>query len=165
MRTRRAPAVAHNRLPGVLAALGVSPGELARRTLLPSRRLARLRGPHANPPLPVAQRIAAALGLPVEALFRPAGGPRVPRVRPTRSGLGPLLAERRCSDVALARASGLDRAHLNRIKNGRAVPSVRTALAIAAALGADVASVFPADAPRRRRPRPRGSAAPLPASR
>jgi transcriptional regulator with XRE-family HTH domain len=45
-------------------------GELARRTLLPASLLARLRAPDANPRLAVAERIAAALGVPVEALWR-----------------------------------------------------------------------------------------------
>lgn len=127
--------------------MGVSPGELARRTLLPPRLLARMRAPHANPALDVAARVAAALEVRVEALFR-LPGPTPRRRGPLRAGLGPLLAERGWSDVRLARAAGLDRAHVNRLKNGRARPSVGTALAIARALGADVADVFPGRAQR-----------------
>jgi hypothetical protein len=44
-------------------------GELARRTLLPPRLLARLRAPDANPRLAVAERVAAALGVRVEDLW------------------------------------------------------------------------------------------------
>ena len=44
-------------------------GELERRTLLPPRLLARLRVPGANPRLVVAERIAVALGVPVEAVW------------------------------------------------------------------------------------------------
>jgi hypothetical protein len=63
------PAVV-NRLPGMLPRLGVSWGELSRRTLLPGRLLARLRAPDANPRLTVAERVAAALDVPVERLWR-----------------------------------------------------------------------------------------------
>ena len=58
-----------NRLPSVLAARGVSWGELSRRTLLPARLLARLRDPGANPRLSVAERVATALGVSVEAVW------------------------------------------------------------------------------------------------
>jgi hypothetical protein len=58
-----------NRLPAVLATHGVSWGELSRRTLLPARLLARLRDPAANPRLSVAERVAAALDVPVEAVW------------------------------------------------------------------------------------------------
>jgi len=49
--------------------------ELGRRTLLPARLIARLRQADANPRLAVAERVAAALGVPVEAIWRlvPAG--------------------------------------------------------------------------------------------
>jgi hypothetical protein len=59
-----------NRLPALLPRLGVSWGELSRRTLLPGRLLARLRAPDANPRLTVAERIAAALDVPVERVWR-----------------------------------------------------------------------------------------------
>ena len=144
----------HNRLPALLDDLGVPLGELARRTMLPARVLVRLRSPCANPPLRVAARIAHALEVQVEAIFslsarrhaaNPTSGPR--------TGLGPLLAERRLSDVSFARDAGLDRAHVNRLKNGRTLPSVGTALAVAAALEVDVATVFPAAGARRPRAR------------
>ena len=64
----RAPRVV-NRLPALLRRHGVSSGELGRRTLLPLRLIARLRDPDANPRLMVAERVAAALGLPVEAVW------------------------------------------------------------------------------------------------
>jgi transcriptional regulator with XRE-family HTH domain len=162
MRGARGTHAVHNRLPAVLAGLDVPLGELVRRTMLPARTLARLRAPHANPPFRVAERIARALDVRVEALFVLAGRASAGRSRaaPARAGLGPLLAERRLSDVQLASAAGLDRAHVNRLKNGRTRPSVGTALAIAAALDVDVATVFPphARAARRAGNRPRSAA-------
>lgn len=155
VRVAVAPRGVRNRLAAVLARLGVPLGELARRTLLPPRVLARLRAPHANPPLRVAARIAHALDVRVEAIFslsERAAAHRRGAAR-ARTGLGPLLAELRLSDVQLASAAGLDRAHVNRLKNGRTRPSVATALAIAGALGVDVAAVFPPCEPRRARSR------------
>jgi hypothetical protein len=58
-----------SRLPALLEAHGVSWGELGRRTLLSRRVLAPLRAPTANPPLAVAERVAAALGLRVEDVW------------------------------------------------------------------------------------------------
>jgi hypothetical protein len=58
-----------NGLPALLARRGMSWGELARRTLLPPRLLARLRAPAANPRLVVAERVAAAVGASVEELW------------------------------------------------------------------------------------------------
>lgn len=143
-----------NLLPGALAKRGVSFGELARRARLSVPVVARLRATHSNPSLDVVERLAAALDRPVEALFRLQA---VGRRRPwsggsPRRGLGPLLAERGWSEEQLARAAGLDRAHLNRIKNGRARPTIGTALAIARALAVPVAIAFPASRARRVRP-------------
>jgi len=162
MRVTVAPRAVRNQLAAVLGRLGVPLGELARRTLLPARVVARLRSSHANPPLSVAARIAGALDVRIESIFslpeRAAGRRR--SVGPVRTGLGPLLAELRLSDVQLAAATGLDRAHVTRLKNGRTRPSVATALAIAGALGVDVDAVFPPhetwqgrSVPRRRPPR------------
>jgi len=67
--TRRPPPAVVNHLPALLEREGLSWGELERRTLLPPRLLARLRTPAANPRLVVAERIAVALGLPVEAIW------------------------------------------------------------------------------------------------
>jgi hypothetical protein len=58
-----------NRLPATLARRGMSWGELGRRTLLPARLLHRLRRADANPRLTVAERVAAALDLPIERLW------------------------------------------------------------------------------------------------
>jgi hypothetical protein len=66
---RRAVIRVVNRLPALLGRHQVSWGELARRTLLPSPVLARLRAPGANPRLAVAERVAAALGVPVEEVW------------------------------------------------------------------------------------------------
>jgi hypothetical protein len=68
MARRAAPAVV-NHLPGLLRRRGITWGELGRRTLLPSRVLVRLRTQDANPRLAIAERLAAALGLPVERLW------------------------------------------------------------------------------------------------
>jgi transcriptional regulator with XRE-family HTH domain len=138
-----------NALPALLARSGMSLGELARRTLLPRRLLGRLAAARAKPPLRTAERVAAALDCPVEALFHLPRAGRGTIAPSARSGLGPLLAARAWSDARLARAADLDRAHVNRLKNGRARPTVATALAIARVLGVPVAVAFPAGAPRR----------------
>jgi DNA-binding XRE family transcriptional regulator len=46
------------------------------------------------------------------------------------------------SDGDLARAAGLSRSHLNRIKNRKVIPRVNTALAIASALQRRLREVF-----------------------
>lgn len=61
---------------------------------------------------------------------------------PVENDIGPLGYRLGLSDGAIARAAGLSRAHLNRIKNGAVVPRVDTAVAIARALGVPVRSVF-----------------------
>jgi predicted transcriptional regulator len=66
-RMPRPPVVNH--LPELLVRQGVSWGELARRTLLPAPLLARLRAPTANPRLAIAERVAAALGVQIEAVW------------------------------------------------------------------------------------------------
>jgi transcriptional regulator with XRE-family HTH domain len=72
-----------------------------------------------------------------------------------RNQLAPLLAARGWTDTMLAGRAGLDRAHVNQLKNARALPTVATALAIARALGVPVARAFPAGSSERRRPRRR----------
>ena len=67
--------------------------------------------------------------------------------------LSPLLAARGWTDAMLARAAGLDRAHVNLIKNGRVLPTVATALAIARALDVPLTLVFPPTPVPCRRPR------------
>jgi transcriptional regulator with XRE-family HTH domain len=67
--TRRPPPSVVNRLPDHLRRHGIPWGELARRTLLSPRLLGRLRARGANPRLAIAERIAAALGVPVETLW------------------------------------------------------------------------------------------------
>src|SRR5262249_62001246 len=62
----------------------------------------------------------------------------------TRNALVRLLAARGWTDVELATRAGVDRTHVNQIKNGRATPTVATALALARALELPVATVFPA---------------------
>ncbi|HZP43302.1 MAG TPA: helix-turn-helix transcriptional regulator [Candidatus Binatia bacterium] len=70
-----------------------------------------------------------------------------------RNALSRLLAARGWTDVELARRARLDRAHVNQLKNGRALPTVATALAIARELGVPVAEAFPpGSTARRRRP-------------
>ncbi|MCW5892923.1 MAG: helix-turn-helix domain-containing protein [bacterium] len=71
----------------------------------------------------------------------------------SRNALVRLLAERAWTDAELAERAGLDRAHLNLLKNGRALPTVATALAIARALGVSVAAAFPPGSSTARRTR------------
>jgi transcriptional regulator with XRE-family HTH domain len=66
---RAGPAVT-NRLPLLLRQRDVTWTELARRTLLSRGQLTRLRVRDANPRLAVAQRVAAALDVPVESVWR-----------------------------------------------------------------------------------------------
>lgn len=46
------------------------------------------------------------------------------------------------SDVEIARRAGMSRAQLNRLRNGRATPRVRTALQLAHVLGCRVNDLF-----------------------
>jgi putative transcriptional regulator len=71
----------------------------------------------------------------------------------TRNALARLAAARGWSDAQLAERAGVDRAHVNQVKNGRSLPTVATALAIAHALGVPVAVAFPAGSSAVRRPR------------
>jgi transcriptional regulator with XRE-family HTH domain len=59
-----------SRLPELLRRRGLTWNDLARRTLLPAGLVARLRGRHHNPQLAVAQRVAAALEVPVESIWQ-----------------------------------------------------------------------------------------------
>src|SRR5262249_39164416 len=68
-----------------------------------------------------------------------------------RNTIARLAAARGWTDATLAARAGLDRAHVNQVKNGRALPTVATALAIARALGVPVATVFPAGSSASRR--------------
>ena len=70
-----------------------------------------------------------------------------------RNTLSRLLAARGWTDGELASRAVLDRVHVNQLKNGRALPTVATALAIAGALGIAVEAVFPPASVRRRRRR------------
>jgi transcriptional regulator with XRE-family HTH domain len=74
-----------------------------------------------------------------------------------RNALVRLLGARGWTDGQLAARAGLDRTHLNQIKNGRVTPTVATALALARALDVPVATVFPpgSSAWRARAPRAR----------
>ena len=60
-----------------------------------------------------------------------------------RNAIAPLLAARGWTDAELAARAGLDRAHVNQVKNGRALPTVATAIVIARALRVPVATAFP----------------------
>ena len=70
-----------------------------------------------------------------------------------RNAIAPLLAARGWTDAELAARAGLDRAHVNQVKNGRALPTVATAIVIARALRVPVATAFPPGSSVRR-PRP-----------
>jgi transcriptional regulator with XRE-family HTH domain len=67
------------------------------------------------------------------------------------TALGALLAARGWTDAEVARRAALDRAHVNQLKNGRALPTVATALALARALGVPVATAFPPGVAKRSR--------------
>jgi DNA-binding XRE family transcriptional regulator len=75
-----------------------------------------------------------------------------------RNDLGRVLYRRNLREQDLARRAGLTESHLNRIKNGRVMPSVETALRICRALELPVESVFHLDDARART----GGARPLP---
>ena len=68
-----------------------------------------------------------------------------------RNAVSRLLDGRGWTDGQLAARAGLDRAHVNQLKNGRALPTVATALAIARALRVPLAAVFPPGSSDRRR--------------
>jgi transcriptional regulator with XRE-family HTH domain len=59
-----------NRLPRLLRQRGLTWTELARRTLLSRGHMARLRARDANPRLVVAERVCAALAVPVEEFWQ-----------------------------------------------------------------------------------------------
>ena len=59
-----------NHLPRLLRQRGMTWTDLARRTLLSRGHVDRLRAPRANPRLEVADRVATALGVPVEAVWQ-----------------------------------------------------------------------------------------------
>jgi len=69
-----------------------------------------------------------------------------------RNAVARLLDGRGWTDGLLAARAGLDRAHVNQVKNGRALPTVATALAIARAFGVPLAVAFPPGSSDRRRP-------------
>ena len=73
----------------------------------------------------------------------------------TRNAVARLAAAKGWTDGTLAARAELDRAHVNQVKNGRALPTVATALAIARALGVPVAVAFPPGSTSRRRAAPR----------
>lgn len=68
-----------------------------------------------------------------------------------RNAVARLLGGRGWTDGELAARAGLDRAHVNQVKNGRAEPTVATALAIARALRVPVAVAFPPGSSVRRK--------------
>jgi hypothetical protein len=69
MPRRRPQPKVTNHLPALLHQRGMTWGEFGRRTLLPRRLLTRLRTPHANPRLAIAERVAATLGVPIEEIW------------------------------------------------------------------------------------------------
>ena len=66
-----------------------------------------------------------------------------------KTKLGRTLYRRGWSDADLAAATGLGRSRVNRIKNGRVVPTVGEALRIGRALSLSVAELFYLDGSRR----------------
>jgi plasmid maintenance system antidote protein VapI len=59
-----------------------------------------------------------------------------------RNSLARRLAERKWTDADLARVTGLTRLRINRVKNGRARPTIEEALRISRAFGSAVEQVF-----------------------
>jgi len=53
-----------------------------------------------------------------------------------------LAYRKRLTDAEVAARAGISRAQLNRIRNGRVLPRVRTALALASALACRVGDLF-----------------------
>jgi len=69
----------------------------------------------------------------------------VRNIRPAvKNTISRALFERGWSDADLATATGFSRSRINRVKNGRARPTVRDALLIGQALGLTVDGLFSA---------------------
>jgi transcriptional regulator with XRE-family HTH domain len=77
-----------------------------------------------------------------------------------RNRLHRILFTKRVIGKEFAEICGLDQSHLNRIKNGHAMPSVGTAIRIATALGLEVEEVFVPEVAMKRGPARAGEAAP-----
>ncbi|TMA38576.1 MAG: helix-turn-helix domain-containing protein [Deltaproteobacteria bacterium] len=117
----------------------------------------------ARPPPGLGRQSAARCRVPRRGGARRAGRADLDAVPPPapeeqsasvrRNSLSGVLAARGWTDGELASRAALDRAHVNQLKNGRALPTVATALAIAGALGIAVEAVFPPASVRRRRRR------------
>ena len=65
-----------------------------------------------------------------------------PRRRRLGNRLTQLAYRERLTDAEVAARAGISRAQLNRIRNGRVLPRVRTALALASALACRVGDLF-----------------------
>jgi transcriptional regulator with XRE-family HTH domain len=109
---------------------GVSLSELSKQSGVKRDRLETMEATAWEPRPAILQRIAAALGVPLDALLPPATttGARIARLRLLR-GWG--VAE-------LAQHAGLEVGTVQRLEKGRAEPSVRTVQALAAVLGVSV---------------------------
>lgn len=59
-----------------------------------------------------------------------------------RNRIHAMLTTRGEPEIQFARRIQMDQGHLNRIKNGRALPTLKTALVIAGGLGVPVDEVF-----------------------
>ena len=59
-----------------------------------------------------------------------------------RNHIGWFASRAGLADEGLAERAGMSRAHLNRIKNGRVVPRVGTAIAVARALEVRVSQLY-----------------------
>lgn len=59
-----------------------------------------------------------------------------------RNRLNRMLFDRGLTEMAVAMRAGMDQGHFNRVKNGRVMPSLLTALRIAGALDVPVGSLF-----------------------
>jgi DNA-binding XRE family transcriptional regulator len=59
-----------------------------------------------------------------------------------RNRIGWFASRAGLADEVLAARAGMSRAHLNRVKNGRVVPRVGTAIAVARALDVRVSQLY-----------------------
>ena len=70
------------------------------------------------------------------------------RLQAIGNRLGPLSYSQKLSDAEVAERAGISRAQLNRIRNGRTIPRIDTAIALARVFGCRVGELFYLIGPR-----------------
>jgi DNA-binding Xre family transcriptional regulator len=68
--------------------------------------------------------------------------PDLPRSAPMKTKLSKILYDKGWTEMELSRRTGLAQSYINRVKNARVVPTVRTALKICRALNVAVEDAF-----------------------